>query len=314
MLARQGFVEARGPRGTFVTAAPPHVAHYALCIPETPEGRHGARIRFWTALANEAAAMTARTDRRVEVFYGSDAGSASEGYRRLEELVREGRLAGVIAPQRPLALFDEPFMKDSAVVPVAVTGAHPCDEGISQVELDLAAFARRAVEHVAAAGRRRMALLVALGTPGMDRWRAYARRRKIEIRPHWLHGIDPSSPATARSLTRLLVHRDQRTRPDALVIADDNLVEHATGGLVDEGVRVPKDLTVVAHCNYPWPTPSVVPVRRLGYDARRVLEACVECVDAVRSRGAPPRHVKIEPVFEDELAPHPELLTGEPRV
>jgi len=45
-------------------------------------------------------------------------------------------------------------------------------------------------------------------------------------------------------------------RPDALVVADDNLVTCATQGIAASGVQVPGELDVVAHCNFPHPLPA----------------------------------------------------------
>jgi DNA-binding LacI/PurR family transcriptional regulator len=98
-------------------------------------------------------------------------------------------------------------------------------------------------------------------------------------------------------------------RPDGLIVADDNLVEHASAGIVDAMVRVPDDLEMVAHCNFPWPTPSVVKARRLGYDAREVVDACIRLLDRQREhRGQ--RMSQTQPIparFEDELARSPRL-------
>jgi DNA-binding LacI/PurR family transcriptional regulator len=111
--------------------------------------------------------------------------------------------------------------------------------------------------------------------------------------------VNQATPETARNLIHLLMQGAER--PDALLIADDNLVEHATAGLVAAGVRVPDDLEVVAHCNFPHPTPSVLPVRRLGYDAREVMKACVESIDIQRRDGKTAPTVTVKAVFEDEI-------------
>jgi DNA-binding LacI/PurR family transcriptional regulator len=104
----------------------------------------------------------------------------------------------------------------------------------------------------------------------------------------------------ARALAHLMVRRAQSDAPDGLVIADDNLLEYATAGIVDAGVRVPADLEVVAHCNFPWPTPSSLPVRRLGYDVRELLQDCLMSIDEQRQGlAAVERTVQVK--FEDEL-------------
>ena len=67
-------------------------------------------------------------------------------------------------------------------------------------------------------------------------------------------------------------------------------------------MRVPDDCEVVAHCNFPWPTPSVLPVRRLGYDARRLLEEGIAAIDRQRAGGATDEMVTVPAQFEDEVA------------
>ncbi len=65
----------------------------------------------------------------------------------------------------------------------------------------------------------------------------------------------PSAGCYNRQLGRLLVQGAPGERPDGLVITDDNLVPDLTAGLAESGV---KDV-VVAHTNFPHPTPSAVP-------------------------------------------------------
>ena len=112
-----------------------------------------------------------------------------------------------------------------------------------------------------------------------------------------------------RNLGRLLVRGAPDERPDALVIADDNLVPELTTGLAESGVPVRRgsepqqtgDLVVVAHTNFHYPTPSAVPVTRLGYDIRELVMVCMERIDQQRRGEIPPAHTYIKAVFEDEL-------------
>ena len=90
-------------------------------------------------------------------------------------------------------------------------------------------------------------------------------------------------------------------RPDAIFVTDDNLVEYATAGILDAGVRVPDEVEVVVHCNFPWPVPSIVPVRRIGFDARQLIAACIRSIDQQRATGTIPPPVAIPAQFEDEL-------------
>jgi DNA-binding LacI/PurR family transcriptional regulator len=131
---------------------------------------------------------------------------------------------------------------------------------------------------------------------------AEIERRAMTMRPYWVQGVHLAAPQLARNCMHLLLHENQRERPNALIISDDNLVEFATAGLIVAGVRVPDDLEVVAHCNFPWPTPSVVPVKRLGYEVSRVLQACLDSIDLQRRGETAPEATVIPAVFEEEVA------------
>ena len=76
-------------------------------------------------------------------------------------------------------------------------------------------------------------------------------------------------------------------RPDALIIADDNIVEPVTRGLLASEVSLPANLDIVAHCNLPNLPQAAVPVRFLGYDCRQMLNRCIELLDAQRGTMSP---------------------------
>ncbi|HUW35438.1 MAG TPA: hypothetical protein VM223_27830, partial [Planctomycetota bacterium] len=61
---------------------------------------------------------------------------------------------------------------------------------------------------------------------------------------------------------------------------------------------------VVAHCNFPYPTRSVVPAKRIGYDVRHLLHLGVEMIERQRQGEAAPSVVSMASHFDDEL-PYP---------
>jgi DNA-binding LacI/PurR family transcriptional regulator len=120
------------------------------------------------------------------------------------------------------------------------------------------------------------------------------------MRPYWVQRLAATHPEHARECAHLMFNANQDERPDALMIRDDNLVEHTILGLLDAGIRVPQDLEIVAHCNFPPPTPSVVPLTRLGFDTRRILTTAMSTLDRLR-RGKVGRSTLIPAEFESDV-------------
>jgi DNA-binding LacI/PurR family transcriptional regulator len=164
----------------------------------------------------------------------------------------------------------------------------------------------RALEHLARRSCRRVAVIKARvhGDPDVREQHLLEMLagHGMEVRRCWIQSALADAPQHAFELAQLLMYAPRRKRPDGLIIADDNLLLHATQGLVAAGVRVPDELEVVAHTNFPWPTPSAVPARRLGFDTHRLLQACIETIEKQRRGQRVPAMNVLPPVFEEELA------------
>jgi len=301
-LVEDGFVKAEGRKGTFVSAHPPHLCRYALCFPNYPS-TDGGWPRFWTALTNEALRLQTSQPRRITLFHGLDGHVDSEDYQRLLADVRAHRLAGVIFAAHPFMLMDLPLMREPGLPRVAIMNEllYP---NLAAVDLDRESFIRKALDALRERGRKRIAFVT---VPFLDAtYHAMIEKelaaRRMVTRPYWTLLAPPAAPVCAKNAVHLLMHGPAGERPDGLVVTDDNLVEHATAGLVAAGARVPEDADVIGHCNFPWPTPNVLPVKRLGYDARQVLYCCLESIDRQR-QGRKPDLKVVPAIFEEEAAP-----------
>src|SRR5213075_2152777 len=115
--------------------------------------------------------------------------------------------------------------------------------------------------------------------PYLDVLLASLERHGVSQPPYWRQFMDVADREAVINATHMLVQRNQDPRPDALIVGDDSLLDAAVTGLINAGVRVPQDVEVVTHCNFPYPTESAVPVTRLGFDIRRVMDACIESID-----------------------------------
>ena len=300
-----GFIESRPRRGSFVAAHPPHLTRFALTFPWAAKLEVS---QFARALRSEADRLN-RGAREFLIFHDIGGHEDVADYQLLLRHVNNGALAGIIFGTNPLAypasLEGLPLLTAAELPRVSISSPSP-DVPMTSVYVDLVNFLPRAFEALAEQGRHRLAILFLSDNikdrPPFEVWRRLARAHGLELRPQWVHGIQNNSAWSAEPLTHLLFDARRATdRPDALVISDDNLVPAATAGLVAAGVRVPTDVCVIAHTNFPHPTPSAVPVTRLGYDVRKLFATCVEQLEQQRRGETPPAGTVLPAVFAEEL-------------
>jgi DNA-binding LacI/PurR family transcriptional regulator len=129
---------------------------------------------------------------------------------------------------------------------------------------------------------------------------ACARRRLRAAQPPVLLVAQEQGRGIAQSV-ELLLRQERARRPDGLIITDDNLVPAATAGIAAAGGPKAGGVKVIAHTNFPWPTPSAVPVMRLGHSVRALLEKCVALIEQQRRGETPPAMTLVPAVFEEEL-------------
>jgi DNA-binding LacI/PurR family transcriptional regulator len=261
--------------------------------------------RFWGALCNEAARInqTSDTHRRIHIFYGIDGHADSEDFQRLTSLVERQRLAGILFISSPYLLRGSLILERPGIARVSIAGGPEQFPGTTMIGLDTQSFMLKAADCLAARGRKRVAMMCVPGLHAdcVDAFQKRVSDLSMTTRPYWNLRVEPSLGDAIREIAHLLMNPEQRVRPDALVIADDNLVEPVTAGLVAAGVSVPEDMDIVAHCNFPWNTPSHLPVERIGFDARQVLNACFNALDHQRDQGEPMAPISIDARHENDL-------------
>lgn len=167
----------------------------------------------------------------------------------------------------------------------------------------LPGFHQRAFDLLAVRGRRRAAIITITGRSGsfLQSVREMAEARGIAMHPWWMQGVHPADLRWAANCARMLLHSGPDA-PDALIIDDDNLVPTATAGIAAAGLRVPDDLEVVAHANFPWTTPSAVPATRFGTDVRQLIRTAVDIIERKRAGKDVPDAVIMPACSEDEAS------------
>ena len=297
-LANDGFVIARGRAGTFVTERPPHLYRFGLVIPQADS------VGFLRTLVEQAAVLERTHGWRFPIYSGGDnSPKNSDNYRSMLEDLQSHRVAGLILTQQPGYYLDTPLFAQPDLPRVAIVSQHQVP-GVGCVHLDNEMFIGKALDYLKARGRRRVAFVATpnISSEFIDFVTDGVVSRQMKTCPSWIQALDHRSLHWAAHVVAALMAGPVSARPDALIIADDHLVESVTTALRHHGVRVPAMLEIVAHCNYPnLPLPAV-PVCWLGYDVGRVLQSAVEYIQQSRS-GSPPAPVITVPAqFAHELS------------
>jgi len=297
-LSRDGFIESKGRNGTFVSTRPPWLSTYAVLMADHPSSNVS---QFWTAIINEAYKLDKTGHAKLPVFYGFGPMHLRPDdfadYNRIIDDLRAHRLGGLIFVTNP-EFFTGTLIVTEQIPSVAVKSSSVF--GIPSVYPDLTALVEGSLDYLQASGRKRIAMigydLSLVGKYSLQRFQADLAARGMTTRPFWNLQLSHNLADGVRACADLLMHCSER--PDGIVIIDDNLVPNFTAGLLASGVRIPDDLEVVAHANFPWPTQSMVPVRRVGFDIHRMLELCVEIIAAQRDGKSVPELTLLPPCFQ----------------
>ncbi|MCG3148206.1 MAG: hypothetical protein PCFJNLEI_01649 [Verrucomicrobiae bacterium] len=297
-LIEEGYVEPRGRSGSFVADAPPHLNNYWIIFPHESKD---AVSPFRLALTREAQKFARKGQAKFSIHVGHGGNFRHGDYEKLLHDVTTHRTAGIIFATAAGHWDETPLRKEAGLPRVAFSHGPDGPADIALVRFDRTSFFELALDRLKALDRSRVALLACtLPAAYRELFLQGLAQRGMETRPHWTQFVHPHGAAAAHNVMQLLLNPDQKTRPDALLVLDDVLLEHATTGVRDAGVRVPEELTVIAHANFPHPVMATVPVVHLGYDMTGLLERCVAVLTAQRQNESF-SHVTLAPaVFADE--------------
>lgn len=291
-LTAAGFVRSAGQSGTFVADYPPCLANYAIVFPGHFDSLH-LEVSFWRVLANLAESGHYAPQRRFTVYTDLNGYTDSPGYVRLAEDIQAQQVAGIIFASNPYPIATTPLfaaiMSRPALPKVAFMGG-PGFPGLPAVSTNHEDSLCLVFNYLQNRGVRRLAVLtILLGQGKFDDFPyeanlyAEAGKRGIQLLPRHVQIMHPLVFPRARPLTQLLLHGRPDERPDGMLILDDSLVEHATQGIAEAGLRPPEDLTVVAYGNFPEPPKSAVPVVFFGLDVSAVFDRFLDILDRQRA-------------------------------
>jgi DNA-binding LacI/PurR family transcriptional regulator len=263
-----------------VVAKPPHLNQYALVFnlnPANPE----QWSRYYQALTQAAVSFQQETGRRMLMFHGINEHADSEDRQRLIACMETQRVAGVIFTNAPFQLEKTPIL-DLPGIPRVAFGSEQMYANVPVVWGSGAQWVTKALDHLAALGRRRVAVIDHGMGPEFVMWlQAGLAKRGMVSHRRWHQYVAMRNQAGASNAVEMMMHDSER--PDALLVLDDNFVEQALAGLGTARIKVPKDVAVVGHANFPVAPAKVLPVRLLGYDINLLLRTCVDLIDRQRA-------------------------------
>lgn len=294
-------VIGHGKGGTYVCENPPQLNRFVLTLPA--EKTSGSWVKFWETLRYAAAKISAAQGITVDVFTRINE-KEPNNCRILSQQVREHSMAGIVFGTSPHEVDNTPIVNEPGVPRVAFMSKG--DRYLFPViSFDAKFLINRAVCRFAELGRKKLAVLFVPGL-GSEEVLCYLRslcaQHGMCTSDHWLHTASQGDPKWVRHILLSVFHRDIAEKPDALLILDDNLAESACTGLMETRTRVPEDITVIAHANFPCPQQLSLPFLRLGYDTVAGLELALGILRRQALGQEVENSYRIAPMFEEEVA------------
>ncbi|MBF6171669.1 LacI family DNA-binding transcriptional regulator [Nocardia blacklockiae] len=231
------------------------------------------RNPFFTALARGVEDAASARDYSV-VLANSDENLDKE--RRYLEIAAAERMAGVVlAPSSTAASRIDPLSERG--IPVVAVDRRLRGVEVDTVTVNNQKAAAQAVEHLIAAGARRIAMITgpadaSTATGRIAGYRAALRAAGLAVDPDLEvrgdHRVEGGRAAAAALL-------DRPDRPDGLFVGNNLMMVGALEALADAGVTYPDDLLLAGFDEMSWPgfAPPLTLVEQPGYEiGRRATE------------------------------------------
>lgn len=306
ILARQGFVEIRRGIGSFIPQLPPHLRNYAVVF-STRFPSH-----FHEALRDEAKGIQQQSERIFHFFQIESPSHLLPDYVKLEALVRNRQLAGILLVSSS-GLLKIPAIQESEIPRVLISQA-PDELGTPTVAYDQEGMIEKSLQYFQEIGVRKLAgFFIGNAQPEWIRLMPMMAEMGIFTRSYWGFGVMPDNAMNAAPIARMLMDYPVNERPDGILVADDHLTEAVEAGLLQSRLPEAHNIRIVAQCNFPDHFSHRLPIKRIGYDAGRLLHAGLEKLDQQRQSASFAQVTMISPLFDHELPPD-KVNVGAPRL
>ena len=308
ILRDEGFLETVDRRGVFVTQRPPHLTRLAIAFgsdPKVPDANRFVQTMYQTATAGARPAQGYDL-----VVYGGVGDPAQPPFQRLRADAVAHRLAGILFLGCPHDVTCAPSLAALALPRVQICPIAE-DQALPAVRTHGHAFWHMAYDHLRARGCRHIAVIATANR--LRDAMGQIRDEALAIAPDWVQGATKGLAVANEQLVHLLFRTPANERPDGLIIADDNLEPDILRALLRLGLEIDRDVTVVAHCNWPAGQLSPLPIAHLGYGVPELLNQAIAMVTRLLAdpRTACP-DVLVDPSFQPEPSSHFSELYASP--
>jgi len=197
--------------------------------------------------------------------------------RTVRQVLYNGLVDGVIVASNPM---DDPIITalGEGKLPYVLIGRSPTNNQVNFIDVDNYGGARKGVQHLLRLGRRRIAHISGPRNliAGLDRYQGYLSglyEGGIFPDPTLVVEGDFTDLSGYTGVQRLLPYH-----PDAIFTASDAMASGALRALIEAGVRVPQDISLVGFDDIPFSSrtiPSLTtirqPIQRVGSLAAETL-------------------------------------------
>ena len=292
-LKQDGYIVSVERKGIFRADNLPSRSRFALVFESDEENQ------FWLKLAREAMFISRRNKSRQFEIYHSDNLEHEDSQKLLNRLDRR-MIAGVFFFFRPTKGLTRKVFHDYPEVPTLFCENYLEPSNGFWVRLDSNSCVNKVMEYARSCGAKKIGAISKGDQALRYCFNDAADKYGLETRPEWIQAAPEKYIEAVVNLVKLLMSQSSENRPDTLYITDDNLITLVQSTLIEIGVRVPEDVKLICHYNFPDKSDTVLPVKKIGYDVRDILNKGVDLVKDYYAGGSA-RSVMVNGKFDSEI-------------
>jgi len=298
-LKEEGFLRSVERGGLFVGGKPPHLHRIGLVYQQSPKDEDWPR--FNRLLDRSVPSVFKNFESySFKRYYNVNRQKKSDAWQQLKEDILHCRLAGVIASLDAVEIYADKQFRETSI---PLTSIFVPDDhfdilpSLTMINSSYDLFVERALARFQANKATRLAWLT---IPPIRYEIDYFCTKGFEVHDYWLYQLPRAPLNLSEKITRLLLEAPRSKRPNAIMVADENLAPGVLKAIRERGLQPGKDICVVAHMNWPGPAKKLDPdVHWLGYRVEDTLTRALELLEGESDHGA---RYRMAPQFLDELS------------